>query len=133
VCISHSTEPLSHLKQCPQKLEFNTNTGGLCSDVVGISRGHRVNKMKGVAKYRWFTLACSSVIQASSKSTGLSRTFPFFTPLLITQRWRMVDDSLPVSAPTFPLVFKQIPNNKRYVAKLLIDTARRRWFWERKC
>jgi len=51
VCISHSTEPLSHLKQCPQKLEFNTNTGGLCSDVVGISRGHRVNKMKGVAKY----------------------------------------------------------------------------------
>ncbi len=38
--------------QCLQKLEFNTNTAGLCSDVVRNSRGHRVNKTKGVAKFR---------------------------------------------------------------------------------
>lgn len=84
-------------------------------------------KQKSSKIHRWFTLACSSVIQASSKSIDLSRTFPSFTSSTpITQRSSRADDSLPVSAPIFSLVFKQSPTNKCYVAKLLIDTARRR-------
>lgn len=127
VYISFSAEPLRHLMQCLQKQQFNTNTEGLCSD-VGNSRGHRVNKTKGVAKFKGVShLPAAQSFEASSKSTHLSRTFPSFTPSPpVTQRSSRADDSLPVSATVFPLVSKQSPMNKRYVAKLLIDIARRR-------
>ncbi len=83
VCLYLTLHNLRHVMQCLQKLEFNTNTAGLCSDVRD-SRGHGLNKTKGVAQCRGDSHLPAA---QSSKSTDLSRTFPSFTPSPpVTQR-----------------------------------------------